>query len=1343
MRHSIQTTQSGRFALCLGVAICLLLAWTIQLPLSASAQPSPETEDEEASVEEKFPNGASVNTDPEVDRYLRLAQQYSADSRFRPATRYLQRILSDFADVMVTRREWFFQVGDEAMLLQYKPVRLEVERMLAKLPAEGLQIYRLSADADAAKVLAAAAPDKRREALANVVRRYFISSLGDDAAFELGCLMLEDRNFIRASYLFRRVLEAHPDPSVPLDAVRARLAVATARSGDVRGARKQIEKLARLDLPETVMTAISDDVEKATAGGPAIAASSSWPMALGNPSRTGHMKSLRVDALREALTEKWAHSFQIQLAHDGKSPALNSSAKKVDPRAAFIARGHLGYAQQLTKIKTRSELVKRWKERGWTPTGRLKIHNGRVYTVGFYSDEAKKKDNGNYVLCLDAMTGEMLWRSFNGIPSEFAPMPSSGNTGTTADEVRLFGDSLSNAISVIGDTVFAIQGPDKDPANSQPSHLNKDGIKATSHMANSLAAYHAISGKHLGKRSKEVGEDGDLGAIRFLAAPVPYGNLLLCPVRDDTGLWLMALDGRIEDKVRWKNKTLWKAFLCDKPTGGASPWGTVGVSVEGGDAYVATGSGLVFALDAGTGETRWAVRYRRSKKAQQSTYAHHRTQWEGLGISGWDEDTVIPWRNLVIILPSDANVVYGFDRRTGEINFKAPRSSKDGTGQYCLGVLDNVLYVGGSDVIRSYSLPGGRMIEQFRLLTNQTDDDLRRYPKKTVLGRALGRACITDKAIYVPVEDRVLQLDPKTLETVAETAVTSLSDDPVGNLYTDGTQIYGIGMERIYALMDIGQLLDSLAKKIAAGDIAARFDRIKVRGKLGKTDDALADLEAAYDQYKKNGALDEGRKKLHEALAYLGLPEKDPVKSLAWLLRSEEDIANGSASAAKLDTFDPLLLASLEQLAKQQPAGSVHAVFSIAKLLDNKAIQIAAQDALSAVATAADVDTIRSMLKHDAEHARAMSAQAIVALLKKDAVPDLLPLLDDDSETVKMTAARWLANEGKRESLAALEKLLESPSIDIRVRAAKTLRSFTGRKFGFVAYEKDDRRAEAVKKWREWIAASGATAELKFPLPAGATEIGRTLVCLYSRSRLIEIDSNGTQVWPKNAVAQISYPWDCKRLPNGNRLAVSVNSRMVAEFDESGRRVWYKEGLPNSPRSVQRLPNGNTLIACLGANRVMEISGKSGRLNMSTEVKWDLTKIDGRAISGRPSYAQRLENGNTLIAMYGNGRVVEVDREGRKVWEITGLSRPVVCRRLDNGNTLVTLEGSGEVVEFTHGKKPILRIRGLSTARSAQRTPRGTTIVSDAYGLREFDRQGKQISKKSILRSQTGGFDHY
>ncbi|MCG8586854.1 MAG: PQQ-binding-like beta-propeller repeat protein, partial [Pirellulales bacterium] len=1215
MKKTITTISSFRLSLSLAVTAAFVLALATWVPAPVAAQfGTDETEDEEESVEEKFPNGASVNTDPEVDRYLRLANQYAADKRFRPATRYLQRILSDFADVMVTRREWFFQVGEEAMLLQYKPVRLEVERMLAKLPAEGLQIYRVMADGEAERILAAAAPGKRQEALAKVVKNYFVSSVGDDAAFELGCLMLEQRNYIRAAYLFRRILDGHPDPSMSLDAVRLRLAVANARSGDLYGAKKQVKRLADADLEPTVFTAIENEVAIAAKATPENAGSEGWPMEFGTPSRTGHMKSLALGTLSEALTEKWAYAFQTQL-----NAGSQTAAKKIRSAPVHF-RGRYPHQQTLPKVTSRAALVQRWKERGWTPTGRLRIHDGRIYTTGYFHN-LPFKDAGNYILCLDATSGELLWRSFNGIKPDFEPY-----NQTTGDEIRLFGDRVANSIAIVGDTLYAIQGPQQSSSTTRMAMMRKDGMLARSREANSLVAYHAKSGKRQWTRVDDKDEEGSPRPIRFLAAPVPYGNQLLCPVRDDSGLWLMALDARDQ------GKTVWKSLLCDRPRGGASPWGTIGVAVEGGDVYVATGSGLVFALDAGTGETRWAIRYRRSYQNQPNQYVHGRTQqWVGLGVTGWDEDVVIPWRHVVIVLPTDADVIYGFDRRTGEINFKALRTTKDGTARYCLGVLGNKLYVGGNDVIRSFSLPGGRMERERRI------------------EGGLGRACLTDKAIYVPVKDRVLQLDPESLETVADSAVTSLADDPVGNLFTDGTQIYGVGMERIYALMDVRQLLASLAKKIESGDVAAQLDRMRVRGKMGKLDAALEDLEAAYARLA-DGDPAERLRNLHDALAYLKLADVAPLKTVEWLKRGHADFAGSGTTDERPDedsALSALLTTSLSRLSQQKPTEAASAILSTGDLLDDKSLRIAARDALEAVATPDDAGLLRESLKDKNEHTRAMAARALGILIEKDAVADLSPMLDDDSELVRAVAAHYLANVGERSSLDTLSKLLASEDIDIRVRTAKTLRSFTGQKFGFVAYETDASRQEAIKKWEEWIAASGKTAELRFPLPVTASEVGRTLVCLYSRKRIIEIDASGKQVWPKGGtVAEVNYPWDCQRLPNGNRLAVSMNGQQVVEFDDSGKRVWYKSGLPSGPCSVQRLENGNTLVACQGANKVIEFAGKQGRINMATDVKWELKKIDGRTMTGQPRCAQRLENGNTLVSLYREGRVVEVNREG-------------------------------------------------------------------------------------------------
>src|SRR5690606_8030736 len=111
----------------------------------------------------------------------------------------------------------------------------------------------------------------------------------------------------------------------------------------------------------------------------------------------------------------------------------------------------------------------------------------------------------------------------------------------------------------------------------------------------------------------------------------------------------------------------WKTYLCDEPSGGCSHWSPVGVSVEGGEVYVATGSGVVFALDATSGSIRWAVRYRRdgSTNSQLQNYFGYGGQL--LELKGWDEDLAIPHGKALVVIASDHDRIFAIDRRTGEL----------------------------------------------------------------------------------------------------------------------------------------------------------------------------------------------------------------------------------------------------------------------------------------------------------------------------------------------------------------------------------------------------------------------------------------------------------------------------------------------------------------------------------------------------------------------------------------------------------------------------------------------------------------------------------------------------
>ena len=44
------------------------------------------------------------------------------------------------------------------------------------------------------------------------------------------------------------------------------------------------------------------------------------------------------------------------------------------------------------------------------------------------------------------------------------------------------------------------------------------------------------------------------------------------------------------------------------------------------------------------------------------------------------------------------------------------------------------------------------------------------------------------------------------------------------------------------------------------------------------------------------------------------------------------------------------------------------------------------------------------------------------------------------------------------------------------------LHGLTGKRFGFSAHDKSERRNKAIARWRAWIAGEGKTARLSFPL---------------------------------------------------------------------------------------------------------------------------------------------------------------------------------------------------------------------------------------------------------------------
>lgn len=154
--------------------------------------------------------------------------------------------------------------------------------------------------------------------------------------------------------------------------------------------------------------------------------------------------------------------------------------------------------------------------------------------------------------------------------------------------------------------------------------------------------------------------------------------------------------------------------------------------------------------------------------------------------------------------------------------------------------------------------------------------------------------------------------------------------------------------------------------------------------------------------------------------------------------------------------------------------------------------------------------------------------------------------------------------------------------------------------------------------------------------------------------------------------------------PQRRFVAADSSRQRLAVIGEDGKTEW--ECRIGPLHDLQWLENGNLLMQ-RSWTQVVELERTKG------EVVWeyDATRSPGNADRPIEIHAfQRLENGNTMIAESGPGRIVEVDPTGAIVHELAlTLDHPHphrdtrLARKLANGNYLVAHEGDGRIREYS------------------------------------------------------------
>jgi len=406
------------------------------------------------------------------------------------------------------------------------------------------------------------------------------------------------------------------------------------------------------------------------------------------------------------------------------------------------------------------------------------------------------------------------------------------------------------------------------------------------------------------------------------------------------------------------------------------------------------------------------------------------------------------------------------------------------------------------------------------------------------------------------------------------------------------------------------------------------------------------------------------------------------------------------------------LRAAMRTIQRKGLKGAAPAILRLVPLFPDLYVQRHFHDGLRATSRKADADLFRRTMRGSDPDLRIAAVVGLASIPGENHRADLHDAaVKDKHDRVRLAAAHELANVGDRRCLEALQALLSSEDAGVRARSCALLRALTGRRFDFVAYDKDETRSKAVEAWTGWLAGEGKTAKLSFPPRVKPAETGRTLMCGFGTHVVREIDASGKETFR----ISIRGPWGCQGLPNGHRLVASHLSRSVHEYDESGKEVWKKDKLPGGAMSVQRLENGNTLVACSDSHCILEIT-RGGK------IAWQVT------IQGRPVDARRLDNGRTLVALQLANRVVEVNREGKVVWKLENVFTPQTAQRLDGGNTLVAETSKNVVNEYDAGGRVVWSKGGFTSPYDTQRLSNGNTLVVDSIGVHEVSPNGKIIN---------------
>jgi hypothetical protein len=225
---------------------------------------------------------------------------------------------------------------------------------------------------------------------------------------------------------------------------------------------------------------------------------------------------------------------------------------------------------------------------------------------------------------------------------------------------------------------------------------------------------------------------------------------------------------------------------------------------------------------------------------------------------------------------------------------------------------------------------------------------------------------------------------------------------------------------------------------------------------------------------------------------------------------------------------------------------------------------------------------------------------------------------------------------------------------------------------------------------------------------------GHVLICW--SEEVLEFDKDKKVVFRYEKSAFNKEVGTAVRLDNGNTLITELGDKpRILEVNQAGEIAVEVPLQPETDnahmqtRMARKLANGNYLVPHLLAFAVKEYNSSGDVLQTFPT---DLPELGGREARNWPFTAIRLANGNTLINLTNGNKTVEMDAAGKVVWKVSNedfegapFQDPCGAQRLPNGNTMIASYGAKEGIklfEVTPEKEMVWKYEGANRVHHFQ-----------------------------------------